>query len=125
MSLSKRLSVFSPPRMAASTKSKFSGTDNRSSCTVFILTSSRPIRGTVASRGRTPREQLPYAREGDLQTFLDKSTRVLVENFGFQVKRRTKQKANADGASILNGPRERSDWGALFAQIPRRPELAR
>ncbi len=66
---------------------------------------------------KTPREQLPYAREGDLQTFLDKSTRVLVENFGFQVKRRTKQKANADGASILNGPRERSDWGALFAQI--------
>ena len=62
----------------------------------------------------TPREQLPYVRESDLRAFLNESMRVLVENFGFRVKGRTKQKANGDGAGTA---RERSDWGVLFAHI--------
>ena len=48
---------------------------------------------------------------------------MLVENFGFRVKGRTKQKADdGDGAGTA---RERSDWGVLFAHILRRRELAR
>jgi hypothetical protein len=65
----------------------------------------------------TPREQLPYVRESDLRSFLDKSSRTLVENFGFVVKGGIKQNANGDDAGIADERRDRSDWGVLFARI--------
>ena len=43
----------------------------------------------------TPREQLPYVREHDMQAFLEQASRVLIEDFGFVDKGGSKRKAKA------------------------------
>jgi Bifunctional DNA primase/polymerase, N-terminal len=60
------------------------------------------------------REELPYIRREDAVAILAKVSKLLIEEFGFQI---VGSKTKGNGAAADDGPHERADWATLVGNI--------
>ena len=116
MSRSKRLSVFSRLRMAASRKSKSLRTDNRSSSLAFIPIPSATTVGTAGNPGPHRASSCLTCVKPTFARSSNQASQVLTEDFGFTERSGSKQKAT-DGAAGSAEHHRRADWGELFARL--------
>jgi RecA-family ATPase len=81
----------------------------------------KPYTWIGGAPGDVAREELPYIRQADAEAIVDDAAKILVEEYGFQVVKRTsKPKKSGNGHSQMSfsdGDRPAADWGGMLGSI--------